>query len=135
MTTTVPTCPTCSGPQMVGHPCGWATFQHTTDCSIRAAEDGRKVADDDQLDHGAALPADSAGQAVYMHATRLTGVRSALVREATDAERTLLNAAGATRIDGRPMAGPLWTVCTHVAGRVRRRVWPELVVTGGENNE
>lgn len=39
------TCPECAGPQMVDHPCGVLMIRHSNNCSLRASEDARQVAD------------------------------------------------------------------------------------------
>lgn len=38
-------CPTCAGPWWPAHPYGVITFQHAANCTIRARDDARRIAD------------------------------------------------------------------------------------------
>lgn len=40
-------CPDCSGERMPNHPAGPLVFDHSLQCDVRRAEDGRRVADAD----------------------------------------------------------------------------------------
>lgn len=93
---TTPTCPECAGPQMPNHPAGLLAMKHSFTCSLRAAEDGRAVAD-----HDAFVPTE---------------------RPATATERILLAAVGApTSVTADP---DLLTSVDFVTDSVIRRTWP-----------
>lgn len=134
MTTPTPQCPDCQGEQFTDHPGGWLIFDHGNSCGIRAREDSRKLADDDAIRSGSPLPTDRAAHGVYLAASRIRGVWLPFIRPATATEHELLAAVGIARVDGGPVESELWTCSTHVAGRVVRRIWPELILSEREDN-
>ena len=92
-------CPSCSGPQLVGHPAGQLALQHTLTCPLLPAEDATQHAD-------------------YL---RLMERPRPFDRASTSTERTLLAALGYDDVHVDEL--------THVeplpGGKARRR-WPRL---------
>lgn len=96
----IPTCPECSGPQLVDHPGGWLEFQHGAGCPVRDREDATRAADFERRDPW------------------FTGVR--FQRPATATERQLLGALG------YQVPAGLTTVVEYLSATVRCRRWPTL---------
>lgn len=93
---TEPICPSCAGPQLLGHPAGVLTMQHRLHCDLLAGEDATAAADHLRLGSGA------------------------LTRTATTTERILLASLGHVVEDG------LLTHVERVTPSVRLRTWPDL---------
>lgn len=87
-------CPECGGPRIPDHPMH-LVFDHHNDCGLRAAEDGRTVADRD------------------------TAIGGPFTRPMTATERTLLQACGITLDVGAE------TAVTGLAGSLVRRDWTD----------
>ena len=99
-----PTCPSCAGEQMTGHPGGLLEFNHVpTMCTLRDFEDATRAADHERAtDYGV----------------------TAYARAATPTELTLLAAVGITV----PVGGADTSVYFLSPG-IRRRDWPDLQPT------
>lgn len=101
MTTPIPECPSCAGPQMVDHPGGQLEFDHDPlMCALRVFEDQTKAADRERADD------------FYL---------AAFVRASTPTELVLLAAIGYT-----VPAGGLDCTVSYLTPGVRNRTWPDL---------
>lgn len=113
-------CTVCPAVAIPGHPGGLLVMSHDAACPIGRAEDATQAADYARGDN---------------------------IRPATDAERTLLAAAGydldaadaAARADTGDPAATLRTVVHYLTPSVRRRTWPGIAIPaiseGSEGDE
>ena len=108
-----PTCPTCQGVQLVGHPAGVLEFDHRPDCALREREDATRWSDFETA---------NSQWPVYDFApnSRTAGAYS-LQRPATDTERILLAALGFS------VPEMLTTDIDFISHTTRRRTWPALI--------